>query len=148
MRKIISSALALTIAAVWIISSARPTQATNVYTTREDGSTTDTFAMGENVRIVAYSTDPCPYEIVIIDSEGVIRYTETCNTPNYEKVLNGITDKPGWWEVKAGATSTRYATAFFNVIPEIPFGTLSILLTCFAALGISLLQKRVKWQFP
>lgn len=115
----------------------------NVYTAKEDGTPTDIFAMGEKVRITAYSSNPCPYEIIIIDSEGEVRFTDTSDLPNYDRVWSGITDKNGWWEVKAGEASTHYATGFYHVVPESPFGTLSIVITCFAALGMILFRKRI-----
>jgi len=117
----------------------------NVYTAKEDGTPTDTFSMGEKVRIIAYSSNPCPYEIVVTDSDGVVRFTDTSDVPNYENVVPGITDKPGWWEVKAGTVSTYYGIAFYNVIPEVPLGTLAAVVACFSALGVTVMQKRSKF---
>lgn len=117
----------------------------NVYTAKEDGTITDTFAMGEKVRIIAYSSNPCPYEVVVTDSDGVVRFTDTSNVPNYDKVVTGITDKPGWWEVKAGTTFTHYGIALYNVIPEVPLGTLAAVAACFSALGLTVMQKRSKF---
>jgi len=117
----------------------------NVYTAKEDGTPADTFEMGEKVRIIAYSSNPCPYDIIVTDSEGLVRFTDTSYVPNYDEVVPGITDKLGWWEVKAGTVSTRYGTAFYNVIPEVPLGTLAAVVACFSAFGITLMQKRSKF---
>jgi len=116
----------------------------NVSTAREDGTPTDTFGIGEKVRIIAYSSDPCPYDIIVTDSDGIVRFTDHSDVPNYNKVITGITDKPGWWEVKAGAVHARYGIALYNVIPVVPFGTLGVIAACFSALGIAKLQKRRK----
>lgn len=118
----------------------------NVSTYNEDGTLTDRFIMGEKVRIIAYSSYPePPYEIIVIDPDGITRFTDTSNFTNYDSgLLSGITDKPGWWEVKAGKAGIKYGTAWYNVVPEVPLGTLSILITCFAALGISTFRKHFK----
>ena len=147
LRKLILLTLILLTAAATTIILTPKAYAASVYTAKEDGTQTDKFAMGEKVRIIAYSSS-CPYNIVIIDSNGITRYTVTSNTPKYDQIWDNITDKPGWWEVKAGTASTSYATAFYNVIPETPLGTISMIIACFAAFGMSIFRKRIKLKLP
>jgi hypothetical protein len=160
MRKDTSVAVILLFLAVVAISFTPQVHAASIYAAKEDGTITSTFEMGEKVRIVAYSGS-LPIEIIIKDPEGVTRHRETVYTLNYDKILSGITDQPGWWEVtmreggeiapralSADPTSTQYLTSFNNVIPEVPLGTLSILIAFFAAFSITLFRKRSKLKFP
>jgi hypothetical protein len=160
MRKDTSVAAILLFLIVVVISFTPQVHAASMYTTRADGTIISTFEMGEKVGIVAHSGS-LPFEIIIKDPEGVIRHRETVYALNYDKILSGITDQPGWWEVtmresgeiapralSADPTSTQYLTSFNNVIPEVPLGTLSILIAFSAAFGISLFRKRSKPKFP
>jgi len=143
-------------AVVIILSLAQQTYAINVYVAKEDGTAASTFEMGEKVRIITYSTKT-PFDITVIDPEGKARYKETSYTRNYDKILNGITDKAGRWEVivteQTGGTipkttsipptSTHYTTTINNVVPEVPLGTITILMTFLAAFGIIAFRKKV-----
>jgi len=104
-----------------------------VATFREDGLPSDVFNKGEKVNITAYSSNPLPYEVIVKDSDGLIRYTDKSYTPRYSKVVSDITDKLGWWEVEAGSATTHYASAWYTVIPEVPLGTIAVLLAGFTA---------------
>lgn len=160
MRKDTSVVAILLFLTVAVISFTPQAHAASMYTAKADGTIISTFEMGEKVRIVAYSGS-LSFEIIIKDPEGVIRHRETVDSLNYDKILSGITDQPGWWEVtmresgeitpralSADPTSTHYLTSFNNVIPEVPLGTLSILIAFLAAFGISLFRKRSKPKFP
>jgi hypothetical protein len=114
-----------------------------VATFKEDGTPSDVFDIGEKVNITAYSAST-PYDIIVKDSDGVTRYTDTSSTPRYSKVISGITDKLGWWEVKAGSAATFYASAWYKVIPEVPLGVVAVLTACFAGLGVKQLRRRRK----
>jgi len=125
--------------------------AMGVYTAKEDGTITATFRIGEKVRIIADA--PTPYNIIVADPQVITRYIETSLTIKYDKTLSGLTDKIGKWEVRitplrgstiVAITSAQYTTAIANVVPEIPFGTLSMLLAFSAAFGISIFWKRNK----
>jgi hypothetical protein len=146
MRKLILvSSLAL------FIVLAFTTLAPNVYadgnpwvaTFKEDGTPSDVFDIGEKVNITAYSAS-VPYDIIVKDSDGVTRYTDTSSTPRYSKIISGITDKLGWWEVTAGSAETYYASAWYKVIPEVPLGVVAVLTACFAGLGVKRLRVRRK----
>lgn len=107
------------------------------------GALKEIFNIGEDVNITAYS-EYTPYEVIVIDSEGVTRFTDTSTTPRYSKIVSGITDKLGWWEVKAGTETTHYGTAWYQVIPEAPLGAIMILTACFAGLGVTQLRRKKK----
>lgn len=160
MRKDTSVAVILLFLTVVVISFTPQVHAASIYTAKADGTIISTFEMGEKVRIVAYSGS-LPFEIIIKDPNGVTRHRETVYTLEYNKTLSEITDQAGWWEVtmreggeitpralSADPTSTHYLTSFNNVIPEVPLGTLSILIAFLAAFGISLFRKRSKPKFP
>lgn len=160
MRKTTLVALISLFLTVMVISFTPQVHAASIYTAKVDGTITNTFEMDEKVRIIAYSRNP-PIEIIIKDPKGVTRHRETVYTLKYDKILSEITDQPGWWEVtmreggeitprtlSAEPTSTQYLTSFNNVIPEVPLGTLSILIAFFAAFGISIFRKRSKPKFP
>jgi hypothetical protein len=99
------------------------------------GALKEVFEIGEDVNITAYS-ESTPYEIIVKDSDGMTRFTDESDTPRYSKIISGITDKLGWWEVIAGSESTYYASAWYKVVPETPLGVIAILFACFASLGI------------
>lgn len=146
MRKLISISLLLLLASAFTML-ALPVHAEQqnpwVYTCKEDGTPSDQFAAGEKVMIIAYSANPCPYDIIVYDPDRIIRFTDQSTEPNYKNTVSGITDKPGWWEVKAGTSSTHYASAWYHdVIPEVPFGTMAILLSMFGALGFFAMKKK------
>ena len=160
MRKDTSVVAILLFLTVAVISFTPQAHAASISLAKVDGTITNTFEMGEKVRIVAYSTSPL-IEIIIKDPNGDIRHKETVDAHEYNKTLSKITDQPGWWEVtmresgeitpralSADPTSTHYLTSFNNVIPEVPLGTLSILIAFSAAFGISLFRKRSKPKFP
>ena len=128
------------------------TYAATITTAKEDGTITDTFLMGEKVRIIATSTTTIT-KVTVIDPDGLIRYTENTITFKYDKTIDGITDKPGIWKITVtedsefeplteqqtetqSTTSTTYLTATNNVAPETPLGTIAILATFLAAFGI------------
>ena len=155
MRKRTFAVLSLLLFTVVIISTIPHVYAATVYTAKEDGTITQTFEMGDTVRIIAHSTT-VPCDIIVKGPNGLTRYKETTSSVNYDKVLSGITTEPGWWIVEvhprggvkplatpeAEVTSTPYLTSYNNVVPEAPLGTISIFISFFAALGISLFRKK------
>jgi hypothetical protein len=153
MRKITFAALSLVFVMLATLPLIQYVDAANIYTAKEDGTITSTFEMNDKVRIIGNSLSIL-FEIIITDPEGVIRYRETVRTPGatYDKVLSGITDIPGWWKIEmhetgeikplGDVTSIGYLTSFDNVTPEVPLGTLSILVAFFAAFAICVFRKR------
>lgn len=138
--------------------------AVDLHTAKEDGAVAVSFEVGENVRIIVQSSSPTlstVLSITVSDPEGRIRYRESARTFRYDKTLTGMTDRPGWWIVTItegperslnGETpgsgdavverSTRYLATIKNVVPEVPLGTITVLLAFFAAFGVMTLRRR------
>lgn len=138
--------------------------AVDLHTAKEDGAVAVSFEVGENVRIIVQSSSPTlstVLSITVSDPEGRIRYRESARTLRYDKTLTGMTDRPGWWIVTItegperslnGETpgsgdavverSTRYLATIKNVVPEVPLGTITVLLAFFAAFGVMTLRRR------
>jgi hypothetical protein len=111
------------------------------------GLAKDAFASLEPVRIIAESTNK-PLTIKIYDPDNLEIFSETKDVYIYDNTLEGITTKSGIYTVEASSpmSSTRknFATVFFNVIPEVQFGTASIAIVSLGALGVYRLAKRKK----
>ena len=134
--------------------------AANVYTADANGTRTDTFLMGDKIRIIAYGVSP--YSIDLTDPDGFVRYTDTSRAVRFDKVLTGYTDKPGKWIVRITerfngpqplgqsmiepssfiTTDTEYMTVVQNAIPEAPLGTLAISIALCMALALGIFYKR------
>jgi hypothetical protein len=134
---------------------------TSLYTAKADGTISSTFAMGEEVRIIASSTGS--WNIIVSDPSGTAQFTDAF-TLQYNKTISGITDTPGNWTVKlypvlkgsptpqtepspqtTSSTSITYTVdPPATVVPEAPLGTISIFLALFAAFGIALFRKKNK----
>lgn len=98
----------------------------------------DTFAGGEAVRIIAESTHS-PITITVTDPDGNVAHTETYDGFIYDKILNDLTDKSGWYTVEASSpmdnVRKNYACIYLHVVPEIPLGTLGALTAILLAMG-------------
>jgi len=156
--RILRIAVVMMIVAAFLLT-VNQAQAATVMTASEDGTPTETFQMGENVRIIAGSNS-VPFNIVVEDPDGIMRHRETVYIFSYDKVLSTITGKPGWWKVRIEEgeiiirgtqpnavpppqASTEYLTApELNAVPEVPLGTIMIVSAFFAALGIVAFRKR------
>ena len=122
-----------------------------VKTLTPDGQYCTTFNIGDPVRVVAFS-DKKPYDVLVYEpgpSEeelGPLRYSYTVQVgeEDFDKVLTDISDRLGWWAVKAGSASTRFATAWYEVIPGTPLGVVAALSACFASLGTKRLLRMRK----
>lgn len=104
-----------------------------------------TFNLGEELRIYVIS-DATPYDVVVTDPDG-----EVCAEWNSINSLNwwsppqkDLTNKLGWWEVKAGSTVIPYGAATYHVIPGTPLGVAAVLTACFASLGTKRILHRRK----
>lgn len=113
------------------------------------GEAKTVFAVGEPVRIKA-SSDGKPINITVKDPDGITVYFESYDDLNYDKTLNGITVKSGWYtvEVSSPINSQQYnfACISFNVIPEAPLGTIgtaTIIVLAFTSFGL-IKQRRSK----
>ena len=102
------------------------------------GTLREIFGVGEDIRIIASSSDK-PITIVILDPDGIVVHTETVDAYDYNKILSGLTTKLGWYTVEASSpidiVRKNYGCTFFHVIPEIPLGTLGSLATLILGLG-------------
>ena len=138
--------------------------AVDVHTAKEDGAVAVSFEVGENVRIIVQSSSfplSTVLSVTVSDPEGRIRYRESTRTFKYDKTLTGMTDRPGWWVVTItegpersltgeipGSVdavvkrSTKYLATIKNVVPEVPLGTITMVLTFLAAFGVVALRKR------
>jgi len=146
MRKlVVLPFLAILLAFMFIASAPQRTLAEEnpmVWVEDEDGNIRELFYIGEEVRIKAYSRTT-PYDIYVYDPDGNVHHYWESNTQNYDSgLIDDITDELGWWEVQAGTATTRYASAWYEVIHEVPLGVATALTTCFAGLGLGLLRQR------
>ncbi len=111
------------------------------------GLARDTFARLEDVRIIAQSSSK-PITIKLFDPDNVEVFSETRDVYIYDRTVSGVTTKSGVYTVEASSpfstTRKNFATVFFNVIPEAPFGTASIVMASLGALGVYGLVKRRK----
>jgi hypothetical protein len=112
------------------------------------GAPKTTFNLGEDVRIIATSTDK-PITIKVYDPDNVTVYSDSVNSKTYDKTISGITTKLGYYTVEAsspvaGTKRTNFSTVFYNVIPEAPLGTASIAIVGLSALGFYGLVRRRK----
>jgi hypothetical protein len=109
------------------------------------GNSRDTFNIGEDIRVIASSSNE-PITIVISDPDGVIIYTEVYNGYTYDKTLSGLTLKLGWYTVEASSPlnskKINYACTYFNVVPEIPTGTIGVATVFLLSMGFYGLMKR------
>ncbi len=107
----------------------------------------EVFLEGEEVRIIAESTDS-PITITVTDPDGIIVLTETYYGYIYNKTLGGLTEKSGWYTVEAASpidqVRRNYASTYFNVIPEVPFGTITAATAGLFALGFYGLKRSRK----
>ena len=159
MQKGRNAAIIIVLVILIALSMTNQAYAATIYTALENGKITNTFEMGEKVRIIIYPTTT-QFKVIVVDPEGDIRYQETAYTLKYDEVLSGITDKPGWWTVKvtesgdigplaleaeqtseqssvqpSEQSSEQYLTALNNVVPEVPLGTITATTTILLALG-------------
>lgn len=69
----------------------------------------------------------------------------------YDKTLSGLTNKLGWYAVEASSpiheVLKNYACVYFNVIPEIPVGTITAVSTMLFGLGFYGLVQRKKLRY-
>lgn len=102
------------------------------------GLARDTFGGGEDVRIIAESTD-MPITITVTDPDGDVVYSENYDGVIYDKILSGITEKEGWYTVEASSpidnVRKNYACTYLHVIPEVPLATLGATATMLFGLG-------------
>jgi len=105
----------------------------------------DTFAAGESVRIIADSSHS-PITITVTDPDGNDVHTETYEGYKYDKILDGLTDKSGWYTVEASSAMDEvrknYACTYLHVVPEIPLGTLGALAAIFLGMGFFAFVRR------
>ena len=98
----------------------------------------DTFASGEAIRIVAESSHK-PITVTVTDPDGNVAHFEIYDGYIYDKTLNGLTDKSGWYTVEASSpidnVRKNYACTYLHVVPEIPLGTLGALAAILLAMG-------------
>lgn len=103
----------------------------------------DTFDIGSNIGIIAYSVNT-PYNIKVYDPDGGDPvWTDTSDQPLYDSgLVGGLTNKLGEWRVEAGPASSGFAVALYHVIPGMPLGVMAVLSACFAGLGTKRLLRR------
>jgi len=105
----------------------------------------DVFSGGEDVRIMADSSD-MPITITVTDPDGTVVYEETYEDYDYDKELSGLTKKAGWYTVEASSSMDtvrkNYASTYFNTVPEIPLGTVGAATAIFLGLGFYGLLRR------
>jgi len=82
----------------------------------------DTFAGGEAVRIIAESSHK-PITITATDPDGNVVHSEIYDGYIYDKTINGLTDKSGWYTVEASSpmdnVRKNYACTYLHVVPEL-----------------------------
>jgi len=104
-----------------------------------NGTAKDTFSHLEDVRVIAYSSNK-PITIRIFSPDNSEVYFEQVDSFNFDRTINGVTTVSGEYTVEAASplstTRKNFATVFFNVVPETPFGTLSIFMASLGAFGI------------
>jgi len=105
----------------------------------------ETFNVGEDIRIIADSSD-MPITITVRDPDDVVVYTESYEGYKYDKILSGLTGKLGWYTVEATSSidtvRRNYSCTYFNVVPEIPLGTIGAAAATFLGLGFYGLVRR------
>jgi len=110
----------------------------------------DIFSGGEDIRIIADSSD-MPITITVTDPDGSIVHEETYNGYKYDKILSGLTEKSGWYAVEAASpideVRKNYACTYFNTVPEIPLGTVGAATAILLGLGFYGLLRRKKLQY-
>jgi hypothetical protein len=138
--------------------------AVDVRTANGNGTVAAVFNVGDDVRIIVQSSkfpESTVLSVIVSDPDGRVRYMESAHTFRYDRTLTGMTDKPGWWVVTVtegpertlsgddsgnGSAvvqeSTEYLATVQNVVPEVPLGTITIVLTFLAAFGVIALRKR------
>jgi len=125
-----------------------------VYTDDLDDATDDYFEyQGETVRIMSYSGS-APYTINVYRSPTgqsyptpvytgpwifVTSYTVTTTGWNQTDLTSVSNPGTTWWKVEIAGT---HATGTYFVIPQVPLGIITVLITCFATLGLHRLSKR------
>jgi len=130
-----------------------------IITAREDGTPTNTFILGEKVRIII-SSQNCILTIEVKDPDNQVAYIEHPLDSYYNRTITGITNKPGTWTItveestvqprSASTTSIRktytknYVTTSLNVTPEVPLGTIVIIATFLAAFGVTIVKNKQK----
>jgi len=131
--------LALCILTALLLASSEPLvlaeENPGVATYDVNGNLCDRFNVGDDVNITAYSNPIYgTYTIEVRDPGTHLRLTRTVNGGGrYTEIVSDITDELGWWEVKAGSDTTKYASAYYEVIPEV--GTLMAIVASFGALA-------------
>lgn len=111
------------------------------------GSPRDVFSGGEDIRIIADSSDK-PITITVTDPHGNAVYNETYSGFRYDKTLSGLTKKSGWYTVEASSPMDKarknYACTYFNTVPEIPLGTFGAAATILLGLSFYGFVRRKK----
>ena len=131
-----------TLAAATLIASTDAEENPVIWIYNEDGDVSDSFNIGDKVGIKACSATT-PYDIYVYDPDGDERYHWQTGLEDWDSgLLTDISDELGWWEVKAGTTETHFATGYYQVIPEVLFGTLAAVGACFAGLGIIRIRRK------
>lgn len=131
-----------TLAAATLIASTDAEENPMIWIYNEDGDASDTFNIGDKVGIKACSATT-PYHIYVYDPDGDERkHWQTWAEDFDSGLLTDVSDELGWWEVKAGTGRTHFATGYYQVIPEVLFGTLAALGACFAGLGITRIRRK------
>lgn len=146
-----STFLVLTVFAVLLSCVlVRPGQAGSISVGTYDptGFSRDEFSGGENIRIIAESSD-MPITVTVTDPDGIVVHTETYDGYIYDKILSHLTQKSGWYTVEAASpmdeARKNYACTYFNSVPEIPFATVGATATMLLGLGFYGFVKRKKY---
>lgn len=148
-----STFLALTVFTILLFSSlVKVGQAGSISVGTYDtaGLPRDIFSGGEDVRIIADSSD-MPITITVTDPDGIIVHNEIYHGYKYDKILSDLTEKSGWYTVEAASpideVRKNYASTYFNTVPEIPLGTVGAATAIFLGLGFYGLLRRKKLQY-
>ena len=124
-----------------------------VWVEDEQGIMRDMFVQGEKLRVKAYdgsgsSINPYRVRLYYSPDDGTTWIMEKewlSHTPNFDSgLLDDATNKLGRWKAEVKNYECKYAIGMYNVIPEVAFGALGAVATCFAAFGLKSLRTKGK----